>query len=76
MQQPENVLMGQFKRFSTIFLLKRFDLGHIMIRQKWFRELFRFREDIRSQSSKIACPRSQQIRGHANFSLDTDIFIF
>ena len=44
-------------------------------RWKQFRELFRFREDIQSQSSKIACPRSQQIRGQANFSLDTDIFI-
>ena len=32
---------------------------------QWFHELFRFRKDIRLQSSKIACPRSQRLRGHA-----------
>ena len=35
---------------------------------KRFRELFRFREDIRSLSSKIACPRGQRLRKGANFS--------
>ena len=47
-----------------------------MSRRKRFCELFRFREDIRSQSSKITCPRSQRLRRHSNFSLDTNIFIF
>ena len=47
-----------------------------MKRQKRFPKLFGFHKDIRSQSSKIACPRSQQLRGHTNFSLDTNVFIF
>ena len=47
-----------------------------MSRQKRFRDLFRFREDIRSQSSKIACLRSHRLRKHATFSLDTENFIF
>ena len=46
-----------------------------MNRRKRCHELFRFREDIRSESSKITCQRSQRLR-HANFSIDTDIFIF
>ena len=41
-----------------------------------FCKLFRFREDIRLQSLKIVFLRSQQRGGHANFSLDTDIFIY
>ena len=41
--------------------------------KKRFREIFRFRGDIRSQSSKIRCPRSQRVLGHLNFSLDTEI---
>ena len=45
--------------------------GPHMNRQKWFRKLFRFRGDILSQSSKLACPRSRWLRGHATFSLDT-----
>ena len=44
--------------------------GPHMNRQKWFRELFRFRGDILSQSSKLACPRSRWLRGHATFSLN------
>ena len=40
-----------------------------MNRQKRFREIFRFRGDIRSQSSKIGCQRSQRQRGHPIFSL-------
>ena len=37
-----------------------------MNRVKRFRELFRFCKDIRSQISKIACPRSRclPVRGH------------
>ena len=34
-----------------------------------FRELFRFRKYIWSQSLKIACPLSQQLYGHKNLSL-------
>ena len=41
--------------------------GHHMNRHKRFRELFRFREDFRSQSSKIACQHSQQLCVQANF---------
>ena len=37
---------------------------------------FRFREDIRSQSSKNRCQRSQGLRGHPNFSLDMAVFKF
>ena len=47
-----------------------------MKRQKWFRKLFRFLEDIRSQSLKMASLRSQGLYEQTNFSLDTDIFIF
>ena len=43
---------------------------------KRFRDLFRFREDIRSQRSKIWCPGSQRLRRHPNFSLDTAVFKF
>ena len=39
-----------------------------MNRQKRVRELFYFREDIRSQSSKIACPRTQVFRENDKFS--------
>ena len=46
-----------------------------MHRQNRFHKLFCFCEDIGSQSLKIVCPRSQQLHGHTNFSLDTDIFI-
>ena len=38
--------------------------------------LFSRRYSIRLQSSNIACSSSQQLRGHANLSLDTDIYIF
>ena len=41
-----------------------------------FCEFFRFHENIRSQSSKIACLRSYWLRGHATFSLDREVFIF
>ena len=41
-----------------------------------FRNFVHFCEDIRSHSLKIVCPRSQQLREHANFSSDTEIFIF
>ena len=41
-----------------------------MNRQERFRELVRFGEDIRSQSSKIQCQWSQRLRGHPNFSSD------
>ena len=34
-----------------------------------YRVLFRFYEDIRTQNSKIASPRSQRKRGHTLFSL-------
>ena len=47
-----------------------------MNRQKRFRELFRFREDIQSQSSKIACPHSEWLRGHTIFSVYTEVFKF
>ena len=39
-----------------------------MNRRKRFRELFRFRKDIRSQSSKVACPRSQWQRRQSFFA--------
>ena len=37
-----------------------------MNRQKRFHEHFRFREDIRSKMSKMACTRSQRLREQAN----------
>ena len=46
-----------------------------MKRRQRFREPF-VREDIRTKNSKAACPRSQRLSRHANFSLDTDVFIF
>ena len=52
------------------FLLKRFDLGPIWTGENGFANIFVFSK-ILTQSSKIACPRS-----HANFSLDTEVFIF
>ena len=47
-----------------------------MNRQKRFREIFRFRGDIRSQSSEIGCQRSQRLCGHPIFPLDTAVFNF
>ena len=44
-----------------------------MNRQKQFGRPFRFPKDFRLQSSKIRCPRSQQLRGNPNFSLDTAV---
>ena len=38
-------------------------------RQKRFRKIFCFREDFQLQSSKIACPCSQRLRGHTIISL-------
>ena len=46
-----------------------------MNRQKWFRKLFRFSKDIKSQSLKIACRRSCWLRGHTTFSLEKEVFI-
>ena len=45
-------------------------------RQKGFRELFHFCEDIRSQNSEIRFQRSQRLFGHPNFSSDTAVFKF
>ena len=42
----------------------------------WFRKLFHFCEDNRSQSSKIACLHSHWLRRHTTFSFDTEDFIF
>ena len=42
---------------------------------KGFANFFVFAK-IQSQSSKIACPRSQRLCVHTNFSLDTDVLIF
>ena len=39
-----------------------------MNRPKIFCKLFRFPADIRSQSSKIRCPRSQRLRKHQKLS--------
>ena len=47
-----------------------------MNRQKRFRELFHFREDIRSQSSKLSFQHNQRLLRHVNFSFDTDVFTF
>ena len=47
-----------------------------MNRQKRFRDFFCFHKDIRSQSLKIACLRSQQLHKNTIFSLDTEILIF
>ena len=47
-----------------------------MNRQKQFGRPFRFPKDFRLQSSKIRCPRSQQLRGNPNFSLDTAVLKF
>ena len=49
--------------------------GPQMNRQKWFRKLFRFSKDIKSQSLKIACRRSCWLRGHTTFSLEKEVFI-
>ena len=75
-----NYLIGQCHEiFAHCFLLKRFELatGPHMNRRKRFYELFRFREDIRSQSSKITCLRSLWLCacGQAHFTLDMDVFI-
>ena len=40
-----------------------------MDRLKRFCDLFRFREDIRLQSSKLACQRSRRLRGHGFLAL-------
>ena len=47
-----------------------------MNRLKQFRGHFRFREDIRVQSSKISCPRIQRLRGNAILALDNPPFLF
>ena len=64
--------------FQPIFVwLKIFNLLRLhMNRQKRFSKIFCFPGDIRLQSAKIGCQRSQQLRGHPIFSLDTGIFIF
>ena len=54
--------------FRSFFCLKD-SIWARMNRRKWFCKLIRFREDIRSQSSKIASQHSQQLRWHPNFSL-------
>ena len=65
------------RNFLTLFVLvKRFDLSPINEVAKTVSRTFCFRKNIRSQISKIACPRSQRLRGHTNFSLDTHVFIF
>ena len=62
---------------STIFLCCLKDSTWAPYEQvKTVCELFWFCKDLRLQSSKIAYPGSQRLRRHANFSLDTDIFIF
>ena len=48
-------LKRQCREIFYHFLLKRLSWPH-MNGQKNFRELFRFRKNIRSQNSKIACP--------------------
>ena len=44
--------------------------------QKQDCKLFCFRGDIQSLRSKIKSLRSQRLRGHTNFSLDMEVFIF
>ena len=57
----KSMLEGQcHKIFGPIFSRKTRPGPH-MNRLKWFRELFRFLEDIRLQSSNFACPRSQRL---------------
>ena len=63
------------KIFDHFFFAKKIRPGPHMNRQKRFCNLFRFRENIRSQSSKIACPSSHWLRRHAIFSLDMEITI-
>ena len=55
-----------FEIFDHFFVLKDSIWPH-MNRQKRFSETSRFRGDIRSQSSKIGCPRSQRLRRHPMF---------
>ena len=70
------LLWGQCHDIFEDFLkLKRFDLGPIWTGKTCFATSSRFREDIRSQSSKIACLRSRWRHGHATFSSDTVVFI-
>ena len=61
--------------FQPIVLLKRFHLGpYEQAKTVW--QTFSYCEDIQSQSSKIACPRSQRLLRPMNFSLDTNVLIF
>ena len=60
----------------TIFCLKDSTYRPHITRQKGFRELFHFCEDIRSQNSEIRFQRSQRLFGHPNFSSDTAVFKF
>ena len=50
--------------FDHYFFAEKIRPGPDMNRQKRFRKLFHFREDIQSQISKITCPRSQWPRWH------------
>ena len=63
-------IKGKVSRdFWTKFLFaEQIRPGLHMNRHKQFHELFRFRKDIRSQSSKITCLRRQQLRGHTFFA--------
>ena len=61
--------------FRSFFAYKIRHEAHVN-RQKRFCEFSCFHEDVRLQSSKIACPRSHLLRGQAIFSFDTDIFLF
>ena len=76
---PERGLTGLKRQcheiFYHYFFAYKISPGPHMNRQNWFCELFRFREDIQSQSSKIAWPRIRWLRRHANFSLGKGVSI-